>query len=234
MNKKVSLLIVSIVLTIVVFSISTYMQKKLVNYVPTMKCMIATEDIEAYEKINFENVEYVDMPLSIIAKVRTVQDISEIESLYLKDKIYKGQILLANQFDSKENLMIYNADAGKEKISIKVKASENGASYTLRENSIVNVYATLRSEYSKTELFNGNIEFVGSEEDGYCVVKILDSIKILGTFDSNGETLENSVEKNIDTILVAVTPEEARSINLIRDIATFNITELGDIDMENI
>ena len=46
------------------------------------------------------------------------------KGLYLKDKIYKGQILLSSQFDSKENLMIYNAEEGKEKISIKIKSPD--------------------------------------------------------------------------------------------------------------
>ena len=226
MNKKVSLLIVSIVLTIIVFSISTYAQKKLVNYIPTMKCMIVRNDIDAYTQISEEDIEYIDMPIVAISKVRIVQNISEIQDLYLRDKIYKGQVLLLDQFDTKENLMIYTADNGKEKISIKIKSSENGASYTLRENSIVNVYATLRSEYINFELVSGDIIFVGDENDGYSTVKILNSIKILGTFDINGEAVESGMEKNIDTILVAVTPQEASLINLYRDIATFNVTEL--------
>ena len=167
------------------------------------------------------------MPISIVSQVRVVQKFEEIQELYLKDKLYKGQVVLFEQFDTKENLMIYTADVGKEKIAIKVKNSENGASFTVRQNSIVNVYATFRKEYMNNNLFSGDIRQIG-DEDGYCVAKILDSIKVLGTFDSNGEKIENGIEKNIDTILIAVSPEESLKINLIRDIATFNITELGD------
>ena len=232
MNKKVSILILSIVLTIIVFIISTHMQKRLVNYIPTMKCIIVTKDVEAFEKIDTELLEYVDMPIEIITKVRVVQEISEIENLYLKDKVYKGQILLYEQFDTKENLMVYSAEQGKEKISIKIKNAENGVSFTLRENSVVNVYATLRNEYAENLDVSGDAKSVGTIDDGYSIVKILDSVKVLGTFDSNGEVVKNSFEKNIDTILVAVTSEEARKINLIREIATFNITEQGSIKSE--
>lgn len=228
MNKKVSILIITIILTMIVFSISTYLQKKLVNYIPTMKCLVATDTIEAYEKLTTDDVTYVDMPIEIIANVQVVQDITEIEDLYLKDKIYKGQIILLNQFDSKDHLMIYNADAGKEKISIKIKSSENGVSFTLRENSIVNVYATLRNEYVSETLWGNEIKTIGNDNDGYSIFKILDSSKVLGTFDSNGENIEDTSEKNIDTILLAVTPEEAQKINLIREIAIFNVTELGE------
>ena len=226
MNKKVSLLIVTTVLTIIVFSISTYMQKKLVDYIPTMRCLIVSNDINAYEQITEENIKYVDMPIEIISNVQIVWEINEIKGLYLKDKIYKGQILLSSQFDSKENLMIYNAEEGKEKISIKIKSPDNGVSYTLRENSLVNIYATVRTEYISEKLFSGDVIYIGDENDGFGISKILDSVKILGVFDSNGENLENGFERTIDTILIAVTPQEAKLINLYRDIAVFSITEL--------
>jgi len=232
MNKKVSLLIVSVFLTIIVFCISTYSQKKLINYIPTMKCMIVNKDIEAFEQIKEDDIEYVEMPIAIISSTRIVQNFLDIKELYLKDKIYKGQILLRNQLDTKENLMIYQADLGKEKIAIKIKSAENGVSFTIRENSIVNVYATIRKEYEKGILTGEKSVSIGLEENGYSVLKILDSVKILGTFNSDGESLEETTEKNIDTILVAVTSEEANRINLLRDIAVFNVTELGSIKTE--
>ena len=114
------------------------------------------------------------------------------------------------------------------KISIKIKSSENGVSFTLRENSIINVYATLRNEYVSETLWGNEIKTIGNDNDGYSIFKILDSSKVLGTFDSNGENIEDTSEKNIDTILLAVTPEEAQKINLIREIAIFNVTELGE------
>lgn len=228
MNKKVSILIISVTLTIIVFIISTYMQKKLINYIPTMKCMVVTEDIDAYKNISEDSIEYVDMPITIVSKVKIAQNFEEIQHLYLKDKLYKGQIILLNQFDTKENLMIYNAEIGKEKIAIKIKAPENGVSYTIRENSVVNIYATIRNDYLNQELREKQVHTIGDEFDGYSIIKLLDSVKILGTFDSNGETLEGNSEKIIDTILIAVAPEEAQKINLLRDVATFNITELGD------
>jgi len=226
MNKKVSILIVSVILTVIVFFISTYLQKKLVDYVPTIKCIIVKEDIEAFSKIDVEKIQLVDMPIEIISKTRIVQDLSEIKDLYLKDKIYKGQIILKDQFDTKESLMIYNAEDGKEKIAIKVRNAENGVSYTIRENSLVNVYATLRNEYVLDNFISGDKKYIGNDNDGYYVIKILDSVKVLGAFDENGEVVGNTAERIIDTILIAVTPEEASYINLLREIATFNFTEI--------
>ena len=51
MNKKVSILIISIILTIIVFGVSTYMQKQLVDYVPTIRCIVMRNDKEAFELV---------------------------------------------------------------------------------------------------------------------------------------------------------------------------------------
>lgn len=234
MKNKVNVLLISIILTIVVYSISIYMQKRIVQYVPTVKCLIVTEDVEAYSKVDTSQTKEVDMPISIVGSTQAIKNISDISNLYLKEKIYKGQILISNQFDTKENLSMYVAEAGKEKIAIKIKASENGVAYNIRENSKVNVYATLRNEYVNQALSNLEKYSVGSNDDGYSIVTLLENIKVLGVFDSDGQPVENVFEEETpDTILVAVTSEQARQINLIREFATFNITALGEIEVIN-
>ena len=227
MNKKVSLLILSLVVTIVVFLVSTNMQRKLVNFVPTIKCMVVKNDIEKNEVLNESDVSYVDMPIEIIANVKIVQNIDEIKDLYLKDKIYKGQIVLANQFDTRENLNDFKVEEGMEKISIKIKNSENATSFILKEGSTVNLYATISNEYANSSIFQDfEKQVIGDEYTGYTVIKLLSNVKVLDTFNENGEYISKISEKNIDTILLSVSNDIATKINLIRDIATFNVTEL--------
>ena len=227
MNKKVSLLILSLVVTIVVFLVSTNMQRKLVNFVPTIKCMVVKNDIEKNEVLNESDVSYVDMPIEIIANVKIVQNIDEIKDLYLKDKIYKGQIVLANQFDTRENLNDFKVEEGMEKISIKIKNSENATSFILKEGSMVNLYATISNEYANSSIFQDfEKQVIGDEYTGYTVIKLLSNVKVLDTFNENGEYISKISEKNIDTILLSVSNDIATKINLIRDIATFNVTEL--------
>lgn len=230
MKNKVNVLVISILLTIVVYIISIYMQKRIVQYVPTIKCLIVNEDVDAYSKIGISQIKEVDMPIAIVSNTKTVKDVSNISDLYLKEKIYKGQILVENQFDTKENLSMYVAEEGMEKIAIKIKSSENGVAYNIRENSKVNVYATLRNEYANQALNNLEKHSVGNSDDGYSIVTLLEETKVLGIFNSDGQPIENVFdEETPDTILVAVTPEKARQINLIRELATFNITALGEI-----
>ena len=57
----------------------------------------------------------------------------------------------------------------------------------------------------------------------------MEDTKVLGVFNIDGQPIENVFdEETPDTILIAVAPEQARQINLIRDIAVFNITALGE------
>lgn len=231
MNRKVSLLMITILLTVIVFGISTYLQKQLVDYVPTVTCMVMKQAKEAGEMVTEKDIQWVEMPISIISSVRPVQAMEEIQELYLKDKIYRGQILLTEQFDTKENLRIYQAEEGKEKIAIKVKEGENGVSYTIHENSIIQVYATLRREYVSDIFAGKSIQTIGSEENGYAIIPVLQQVKVLGVFQSDGEPIEDGMSRDFDTILVAVTPEEATQINLIREVATFHITELGKMPL---
>ena len=234
MKNKVNILLISIVLTIIVYGISIYMQKKLVQYVPTVKCLIATDNLEAYSQIDSSQIKEVNMPAEIVGTTRVVKSIDDVNELYLKEKIYSGQILIKNQFDTKENLSIYQADEGKEKVSIKIKSAENGVSYNIKENSRVNVYATIRNEYANGTLEGLEKQFVGSEDDGYCIVTLLKDVKVLGVFNIDGQPIENIFDlETPDTVLVAVTPEQAKQINLIRDIATFNITALGEVKEAN-
>lgn len=228
MKFKINTLIITVILTVIVFGISTYMQKKLINYEATISCLILSEDIYENELVRKESFKLASIPISVVATQKIVTDFSEIENLYAKDNIKKCQIAVRSQFDTKENLSIYEAEEGKEKISIKIKSAENGVSYKIKENSYINVYATLRNEFANDFATQKNRLSVGTEEDGYTVIEILEKVKVLGTFNIDGIEIQNTDDENIDSILISVTSEEAKEINLIREIATFNVTGITE------
>ena len=58
---------------------------------------------------------------------------------------------------------------------------------------------------------------IGDDYEGYTVIKILDKTKVLGTFNVDGIEITNAQDGIIDSIMLAVTPEVAKQINLIRD-----------------
>lgn len=224
MKIKVNVLIISIVLAIILFAISTYMQRQLVDYEAKVSCLILTSDVLENELVDESKFKLVEVPISLVANQKIITSTSEISGLYAKDNIKAGQIAMRTQFDTKENLSIFEAENGKEKLSIKIKASENGMSFQIKENSYVNVYATIRNDLGINFLTDKARLTIGDEVDGYTVIKMLENIKVLGVFTADGIEYDKSLGDNADSILICVTPEEAKEINLIREIATFNIT----------
>lgn len=229
MKNKIVLLTGTIILTVILFAISTYTQKKLINYEPKVNCLFLKEDIVQNQKLSSEMFSLEEIDVSLVANTKIIQNYSEINGLYAKDNIYKGQIALEKQFDTKENLSIYEIENGKEKISIKVKNAENGISYSVKKNSKINVYVTLRADIGNDFLNQKEKLSIGTKEDGYIVIKLLENVTILDAFDIDGNKIEESESAAIDTVMIAVTSEEAKEINLLRDIATFNLSGVGEI-----
>lgn len=227
-RKKISILTITFVLTIIIFAISTQIQKELINYEPQINCLILKQDIVANQKVNEDMFVLKSIPVSLVNTVSVVTKYDDINGLYAKDNILKSQIAMKNQFDTKENLSIYEVEQGKEKISIKIENPENGVSYAIKQNSKVNLYATFRSDYAKNFSPNKERLTVGDEYDGYTVIKLIDSVQVLGTFNVDGIEVNSYEDGNIDSIMIPVTTDDAKEINLLREIATFNVTGLPD------
>ena len=224
MKTKMNILIITVILTIVVFGISTYLQKKLINYEATVSCCVLTRDVAANEIVDKEAFKLVNIPISIVATQKIVTNFNEIEGLYAKDNIKCGQIAIKSQFDTRENLSVYEAEAGKEKISIKIKNAENGMSFQIKEKAHVNIYATLKNEYANGFLMDHERMMIGDELEGYTIIKVLEDVEVLGVFTIDGIEVGKTDGENVDSILIGATPEEAQEINLLRELATFNIT----------
>ncbi len=230
MKNKLILLTGTIIVTIILFTISTIAQRKLIDYEPKISCLFVKEDILANEKLTKEMFSIEEVDVSLVASTKVIKNYSEIEGLYAKDNIYKGQLALQKQFDTKENLSIYEVENGKEKISIKIKNPESGVSYSIKNNSQINLYVTLKNEFATGFLNNNERVTIGSAEDGYTLIKLLENVTVLERFDNDGNKISESDSNIIDTILIAVSSEDSKTINLLKDIGAFNISEVKGVE----
>lgn len=228
MKNKILILIGTITLATILFVASTIAQRKLIKYEPKIKCLFLADDISANELAKEEKFVLKDIDISLVANTKIVQDFSKIENLYARDNICKGQLVIEKQFDTKENLKIYEIEEGKEKVSLKIKSSENGVSYSIRENSKINIYVTLRNDMAENFLKEKERLVIGQKDDGYTIIKLIDNVSILETYDIDGNRIKESDTKVIDTIMIAVTESEAKEINLLKDIGVFNVTGIGE------
>lgn len=228
MKNKILILIGTITLATILFVASTIAQRKLIKYEPKIKCLFLADDISANELAKEGKFVLKDIDISLVANIKIVQDFSKIENLYARDNMCKGQLVIEKQFDTKENLKIYEIEEGKEKVSLKIKSSENGVSYSIRENSKVNIYVTLRNDMAENFLNEKERLVIGQKDDGYTIIKLIDNVLILETYDIDGNRIKESDTKVIDTIMIAVTESEAKEINLLKDIGVFNVTGIGE------
>lgn len=228
MKNKILILIGTITLATILFVASTIAQRKLIRYEPKIKCLFLADDISANELAKEGKFVLKDIDISLVANIKIVQDFSKIENLYARDNMCKGQLVIEKQFDTKENLKIYEIEEGKEKVSLKIKSSENGVSYSIRENSKVNIYVTLRNDMAENFLNEKERLVIGQKDDGYTIIKLIDNVSILETYDIDGNRIKESDTKVIDTIMIAVTESEAKEINLLKDIGVFNVTGIGE------
>ena len=218
MKNKILILIGTITLATILFVASTIAQRKLIRYEPKIKCLFLADDISANELAKEGKFVLKDIDISLVANIKIVQDFSKIENLYARDNMCKGQLVIEKQFDTKENLKIYEIEEGKERVSLKIKSSENGVSYSIRENSKVNIYVTLRNDMAENFLNEKERLVIGQKDDGYTIIKLIDNVSILETYDIDGNRIKESDTKVIDTIMIAVTESEAKEINLLKDI----------------
>ncbi len=116
MKNKSVILAITVFLTIIVFIISTNIQKKLINYEPKISCLTVCRDIKANEKLTEDMFKKTELPVSLVVNTKVITSFSELDGLYAKDNIYKSQIALREQFNTKEILSIYEVENGKEKI----------------------------------------------------------------------------------------------------------------------
>lgn len=149
MKNKTMLLTGTVILAIILFSVSTYMQKKLINYEPKIECLFVKEDIKANQKLEEEMFYKDEIDISLISNTKIIQNYDEIKNLYAKDNIYKGQIALQKQFDTKENLSIYEIENRKRKNISKNKKCRKRSFIRNKRRSINKSICNIKSRYGK-------------------------------------------------------------------------------------
>lgn len=223
MKRKIIIMAVSFGLTLIVFLGLVIFEKRLVNYTPKKSNLIALEDIQIGQKLSKDM--FIEQDVDISLATNGVGNFTEIDGLYAKDNIYKGQIISKREIDTKENLKIIEIPEGLEKIAIKVKSPENGVAYQLKQGDKVNLYFTGRYVIIKDSIVGLEITPVNiTDENSMCTVKLLDKSEVLGIFDESGRNIIESDFGKVDSIVFAVDNAKAKVINNLRSQGTFDIT----------
>lgn len=230
MIKRINMISLSVILTIIVFIATTAVQRFFVSYEPTVKVLVAVQDIQANRPLDRFMFKTAEAPLSLVMNLKVIKKLEDIRDRYSVETIHKGEILRDEAIALKNEVKIIEVEQGKEKISIKVRAPENAVSFQIKAGDKVNLYFTGRYGLIKylgaqKEIYLPNSQAL--KDDDYSTVKILDNSPVMGIFDDNGNALGDSQrDAEIDTVVFAVSHEDSIMINSLKGQGTFDITGL--------
>lgn len=232
MLRKVNMISVSFFLTVIIFTITTMVQRALIEYKPQIEILVATKDVAINRPLNTGDFKLEKVPISMILDAKPIKDFSELNEKYAKEPIHKGQVLLACEIAKKNEIQSIDVKKGEEKVSIKIKSPENGLSYQIRTGDNVNLYFTakyriLKDILPRFESAIGNI----ADEESYCTIKMLKNAQVLGIFNEDGKFLSDVVrEEKIDTVVFGVNKEQAKIISFLKNQGSFDISGLSYLE----
>lgn len=230
MVRRINMLILSAVLTVIIFIITTAVQRIFVHYEPTVRVVSAVKDIQENKILDTYMFKTIEVPLSMVVNLKVVKKPEDVQDHYSMEPIHKGEILLDQAIASKGEVKIIPVEPGKEKVSVKLKAPENAISYQVKTGDIVRLYFTGRYEDLKNlaqakEFYMSAEKGLGGED--FCTVKLLENAVVLGVFDNSGIALGDYARKEkVDTVVFSTTHEEALAINNCKGQGSFDITGL--------
>jgi hypothetical protein len=228
--KKLNLLSLSFVLTVSVFIATTAVQRVFVAYEPTVKVLVAAQDIQVNRPVNKFMFKQVNVPLNVVMNFKVLKNFDDISGQYSTEYIHNGEILRDEAIALKNEVKIIEIEPGREKVSVKLKAPENAVSYQIKTGDKVNLYFTGRNRLVKSLCSNKETSSPAAldiRDESYSTVKLLDTTSILGIFDETGNSLSD-IQRNakIDTVVFSVNHQDSILISNLKDQGTFDITGL--------
>lgn len=223
--KKINLLIISGGSSIILFALLTVLQGKLINQEDKITAYVSNVDVLRDSEIKEEMYKEIKIPVSLAFDSKIITSSKELNGKYAKESLNKGQIIFKQDIGDKDELKIIEAEAGLERIAVKIKAAENAVAYQVKPKDRVHLYFTGKSNIIKNVFSKYGMDFYKDAEDNSLQSKkIIPDVEILGIYDELGREYENSEFSKLDTIVIAVDAKKAEMINNLRNQGTFDIT----------
>ena len=224
MNRS-KITIISAIVAIILFLVLTVIQNKLVNNEPKTLVIIANSDIKRDEKLNKNMFKEVYVPATLTLNSKSIDSLEEVEGMFARENINKGQIIFSQDIGSSEELKLLEAPSGYEKISVKIKSPENGVSYQIKPKDRIHLYFSGRYGGIKESIEEFNLLRANKSDDAMYTVCLLRESEIIGIYDEKGISIENENFSELDTIVIATDSNMARLINNLKGQGTFDLTK---------
>lgn len=215
-----------ILIAIVIYVILTIVYNNIILKSDEKIVFISKEDIAKGSEISIEKFESVILK-NIDTSLGYITDLSKFTNTLANFDIKKGQIIIEEMIISKDKYIKSNND--EELVSIKIKNSEDCASYNIGKNSIVNIYYTGKFDLANEILKDLNTtNVISGGNPGYITTELLKNIKITNVYDKYGNEINiNSLQSNneilVDTIIISTNSKMAMNI--------YNLSRYGEFSL---
>lgn len=213
--NKFKTIIISLIITVVVFISLIAVEKTLVKYTPTVKVVYCIKDIKRKEQLNPDNFILKDVPITSI-DINTVKSINEIKDMYAKENIYANEVLNKNRIGSQSEVESYTLNEGEREMAITFENLADCVGGTIRKDDRIDIVFTL--------INNSNPLLCTTQSK-------LQGIRVLGAVDSTGKYID-SFDKNTPavTLIIAAKPEECLLIENLQRYGKIKALKLPDKD----
>lgn len=218
--NKTKILIISIIISIALFIGLIAVEKKLVNYTPTVKVVYCVKDIKRKEPLKPEYFNLRDVPITSI-DINTIKSIDAINGMYAKENIYSNEPLNRNRIGSMNDIDSYILNSGEREMGISFDNIADCVGGTIRKDDVIDII------YTSTAA--GGM--------GAATETKLQGIRVLGAVDASGKHVDaTDKDTSAVTLIIAVTPQQGHmlaSIFLTGKIKLFKVP-YGDKEYKNI
>lgn len=142
MNKRKFIILIStVVLTITLFSIETYLQRKAVKFTPKTDVVICTTTSKQGKNLSGSSFTLEERPVTDVPS-SAIKNLNEIKDKVAISTIYKGEILNKNRITSKDDPN-YFGTSGMGRFSIPMAYIDNPVfAGTLRNGDVISIIHT--------------------------------------------------------------------------------------------
>ncbi len=219
--KRYSILIISFIVSVVIFITLIVIQKNIINQNTLVQAYVLNQDVNMHDNITLDMVETTYFSSNTMSD-KFYNNIEDIDTIVAKGNLKSGKILFNEDVIKKEEIEANVSKSETEKVVIPVSNLDNAINYILNDNVYINVYVSVNEDYKTYDIAKYESVSLHKEDKNTITFLYLSKVKPVCFLNDNGQ----AVNKNdlIKSVVLEVTKQQAIYINYIKGKAGFNIT----------
>ena len=222
--RRYSTLILSFIFSVIIFVALIIIQKNILNQEKGVQAYVLNKDVEAHENITSDMLDLVYILLPDDIEQNLIKELSNLDNYITKEKISKGKVLLRQDLIEKVDLENYIGEQYAQKVVIPISNIDNGLSCIMGDNSFINLYITIDSEYLPKDIDTYTQMNISSQSEKKVTFLYLEKEKPICFLDENG--IVSNEEGFAKSVVLNLNKEQAMYINYIKGKAGFSITAI--------